>query len=77
MEKALGGKVMATKYELNMYVRRYCIENGLFSCGSNYQYDTMFATEDLHDKAVMIYVCSKTAKTIAEIESDLKEMSEL
>lgn len=68
---------MATKYELAMYVRRYCCENELFTCGSCYQYDLMFNTENLHDKAVMIYVCSKTDKSIADIEKDLKEMAEL
>ena len=61
---------------MNSYqVRSYCCRENLFTCGSVDQYNKMFATEDIHDKAVIIWICSKTTKSIKDIENDLIALS--
>lgn len=60
------------------YIRNYCIKNNLFTNGDTNQYSKMFQMVDenkpLRDVAVVIWICSKTNKTIEEIQSDLEEI---
>ena len=60
-------------------VRRYCADNRLFTCGSNEQYNRMLELVKngfpLHDIATMIWICSETDKTAADIDEDLKRLA--
>lgn len=71
--------------QLREAFRRYCIDNKLFSSGSNNQYEKVIekvehcfnhknASHSLTATAAMIWICSDTAKTILDIESDLLDM---
>lgn len=59
-------------------VRRYCIANGLFTSGTNAQYEAMFGMLDrqmpIHDIATVIWVCSSTDKHADEIEKELQAL---
>ena len=60
----------------------YCINNRLFTSGSPRQYESMLDyaaehTDKIRDVAVMIWICSKTDKTIDEIEKDLGGIYEI
>lgn len=59
-------------------VRRYCIANGLFTAGTNAQYEAMFGMLDrqmpIHDIATVIWICSSTDKHAADIENDLRAL---
>ena len=59
-------------------VRRYCIANGLFTSGTNAQYEAMFGMLDrqmpIHDIATVIWICSSTDKHADEIENDLRAL---
>ena len=60
-------------------VRSYCIQNNLFTAGSNNQYNKMFTMvadgKPLKDIALVIWTCSSTTKSIENIEEDLKALS--
>lgn len=54
----------------------YCKENNLFTGGDMVQYNKVLSacddkTTPAHDIAVMIWICSKTEKTVEEIENDI------
>ena len=59
-------------------IRSYCIRNNLFTNGDCNQYNKMFQMVDtnqpLRDVAVVIWICSKTNKTIEDIKNDLEEI---
>lgn len=61
-------------------VRNYCIKNNLFTNGDCGQYaktlEAADVTNNYHNVAVMIWICSKTDKTINDIENDLRRMDE-
>lgn len=67
---------------LSLHIRSYCCREDLFSCSSSYQYDKMFKLMDddphknVRDAAVIIWVCSKTSKSIEDIVKDLKYIVE-
>ena len=84
MNKQEEFKREAEKWELIMAFRRYCVENNLCTGASNEQYDRMkqfFGETDFSRDysrfqclASMLWICSYTAKTIGDLESDLSEL---
>ena len=71
--------------QLRTAFRQYCIKNDLFSSGSINQYEKVIekvehcfnnknASHALTATAAMIWICSDTAKTVLDIESDLLDM---
>lgn len=59
-------------------VRLYCIASGLFTCGTNSQYEKMFNMLDMQQPianvATVIWICSDTDKHADDIEKDLRAM---
>ena len=74
----------AEKWELIMAFRRYCIENNLCTGADCQQYERMkmfFGETDFAKDysrfqclASMVWICSNTAKTIGDLESDLADL---
>lgn len=64
-------------------VRKFCIDNNLFTCGTIKQYDKMFDALTCHDFsnrdiAIMIWTCSdNTTITLNEIENFLNKIREV
>ena len=59
-------------------IRRFGCENNLFSAGDIRQFDLMFdmvdkctSREDVHDIAVIIWICSITELSIKDLEESL------
>ena len=84
MNKHEEWKKEAEKWELIMALRRYCIENNLCTGADCKQYDKMlhfFGETDFAKDysrfqclASMLWICSNTAKTIGDLESDLADL---
>lgn len=63
-------------------IRRYCIDNNLFTHGSNFNYNKMF--DMAYDKyiphvaiASIIYACSETNLSLDDIEDKIEDIREI
>ncbi len=67
-------------YPTREAVRRYCVAYDLFTSGTTAQFEKMLDMVDLRQPianvATVIWVCSDTNKHAAEIENDLRELTE-